>query len=342
MNNQINILFLWKPEEVLLNYLKEGLKKFPNLEFFVPDKETNGEVKMEYYSKADIIIGWKPNEEYIKEAKNLKLFINPGAGVKHLIKLFKELNADRKITLVNGHGNSYFTAQHGVALLLSLMNKIVPHHNWMKEGKWRLGDEEAVSIPLRDRKVGLLGYGAINKKIHKFLSGFDVEFYILKRSWNGGEITKEKKYLPEQLHEFLAEVDTLIIALPDTDETNNLINAKELEVFGKNKNSVLVNIARGAIINEEALYNALKNSNIAGAALDVWYNYNPDAVDDKKYPYDSEKFPFHELDNIILSPHRAASPHDDLKRWDEVIENISRFAKGEKEFINVVDIEKGY
>lgn len=342
MSNRINILFLWKPEDLLFSYLKEGLNKFTNLEFFIIDKETKPEIEKEYYGKAEIITGWRPNEEYIKEAKNLKLFINPGAGVKHLIKLFKELNAERKITLVNGHGNSYFTAQHGVALLLSLMNKIVPHHNWMKEGKWRLGDEEAVSIPLRDRKVGLLGYGAINKKIHKFLSGFDVEFHILKRSWYDGEISKEKKYLPEQLHEFLNEVDTLVIALPDTDETNNLVGAKELEVFGKNKNSVLVNIARGAIINEEALYNALKNNNIAGAALDVWYNYNPDAVDDKKYPYDSEKFPFHELDNIILSPHRAASPHDDLKRWDEVIENISRFAKGEKEFINVVDIEKGY
>lgn len=342
MINRINILFLWKPEDILLNYLKEGLKEFSKIEFFVQDKETNVEVEKEYYRNSNIIIGWKPNEEYIKEAKNLKLFINPGAGVKHLIKLFKELNADRKITLVNGHGNSYFTAQHGVALLLSLMNKIVPHHNWMKEGKWRSGDEEAVSIPLRDRKVGLLGYGAINKKIHKFLSGFDVEFHILKRSWEDGEITKEKKYLPEQLNEFLSEVDTLIIALPDTDETNNLINAKELEVFGKNKNSVLVNIARGAIINEEALYNALKNNTISGAALDVWYNYHPETINDKKYPYDSEKFPFHELDNVILSPHRAASPHDDLKRWDEVIENISRFAEGEKDFINVVDIEKGY
>jgi phosphoglycerate dehydrogenase-like enzyme len=342
MSNRIHILFLWKPEDVLINHLKEGLKEFSNLHFYIADKEIKPETEKEYYDKAEIIIGWKPNEEFIKEAKNLKLLINPGAGVKHLMKLFKELNSDRKIILVNGHGNSYFTAQHGAALLLSLMNKIVLHHNWMKEGKWRLGDEEAVSIPLRDRKVGLLGYGAINKKIHKFLSGFDVEFHILKRSWNGGEITKEKKYLPKQLHEFLNEVETLIIALPDTDETNNLINAKELEVFGKNKNAVLVNIARGAIINEEALYNALKNNVIAGAALDVWYNYTPEAINDKKYPYDSEKYPFHELDNVILSPHRAASPHDDLKRWDEVIENISRFAKGEKDFINTVDITKGY
>ncbi|MBN8571608.1 MAG: hypothetical protein J0M18_18440 [Ignavibacteria bacterium] len=341
--NKINILFLWKPEDILIKYLKEGLKEFSNLEFLIADKETTAETAREYYTKADIIIGWRPDEEYIKEAKNLKLFINPGAGVKHLMKLFKELNSDRKIILVNGHGNSYFTAQHGVALLLSLMNKIVPHHNWMKEGKWRLGDEEAVSIPLRDRKVGLLGYGAINKKIHKFLSGFDVEFHILKRSWNSGEITKEKKYLPEQLHEFLTEVDTLIIALPDTDETSNLIDVKELELLGKNKDTVLVNIARGAIIKEEALYNSLKNNMIAGAALDVWYNYHPEAdTEGKKYPYDYDKFPFLELDNVILSPHRAASPFDDLKRWDEVIENISRFAKGKKDFINTVDITKGY
>ncbi|CAF3792398.1 unnamed protein product [Rotaria sp. Silwood1] len=213
----------------------------------------------------------------------------------------------------------------------------------MKEGKWRLGDDEAVSIPLRDRKIGLLGYGAINKKVHKFLSGFDVEFHILKRSWEKSDEIIAKKYLPSQLNEFLTEVDTLIIALPDTDETNNLIGTKELELLGKNKKSVLVNIARGAIINEEALYNALKNNVIAGAALDVWYNYHPESDGDgKKYLYDSKKFPFHELDNVILSPHRAASPHDDLKRWDEVIENISRFANGEKGFINTVDITKGY
>jgi len=52
--------------------------------------------------------------------------------------------------------------------------------------------------------------------------------------------------------------------------------------------------------------------------------------------------PFHELDNVVLSPHRAASPFRDLKRWDEVIENVSRFASGEDEFLNTVDTEAGY
>lgn len=341
MSNRIIILFLWKPEDNLLNYLRDGLNNINNYEFIIVDKDSAEQKVKEYYTKADIIIGWKPNEEYIKDANNLKLFINPGAGVKHLMKLFRELNADRKITLVNGHGNSYFTAQHGVALLLSLLNKIVPHHNWLKEGKWRLGDNEAASIPLRDRKIGLLGYGAINKKVHKFLSGFDVEFHLLKRSWKTDEdVNAAKKYLPSQLTEFLKEIDTLIIALPETDETRNLIVENELKLLGKQ--AVLVNIGRGDVVNEEALYNALKKKDISGAAIDVWYNYHPEIINDKKYPFDSEKHPFHELDNIILSPHRAASPFDDLKRWAEVIENISRFIKGETSFLNTVDIEKGY
>lgn len=341
MNNRINILFLWKPEESLLNYLKEGLKEYSNIEFLSVEKDSDEQIIKNFYANADIIIGWKPNEEYIKEANNLKLFINPGAGVKHLIKLFRELNKNSKITLVNGHGNSYFTAQHGVALLLSLLNKIIPHHNWLKEGKWRLGDNEAASIPLRERKIGLLGYGAINKKVHKFLSGFDVEFHLLKRSWKTDEdVNSAKKYLPSQFTEFLKDIDTLIIALPETDETKNLIGEKELSLLGEK--GILVNIGRGDVVNEEALYNSLKENVIAGAAIDVWYNYHPEPVNDKKYPYDFEKYPFHELDNIILSPHRAASPFDDLKRWDEVIENISRFARGEKNFLNIVNIDRGY
>ena len=344
MNNKINILFLWNPEDELLNHLKAGLKNFENLQFNVCDKNTSEEDAKKYYARANIIIGWRPSEEHIKTAENLKLFINPGAGVKHLINLFQELNKERKITLVNGHGNSYFTAQHGVALLLALLNKITLHHNWMKEGRWRLGDNEAASIPLRDRKIGLLGYGAINKKIHKFILGFDVEFHLLKRSWSEDEndfIIPAKKYIPTQLTEFLTTIDILIIALPETEETKNLIGEKELNSLGKN--GLVVNIGRGDVVNEESMYNALKENNIAGAAIDVWYNYNPTPHENgRKYPYNFHKFPFHELDNIILSPHRAASPFDDLKRWDEVIENIKRFANGEEKFLNTVNLEKGY
>jgi phosphoglycerate dehydrogenase-like enzyme len=94
------------------------------------------------------------------------------------------------------------------------------------------------------------------------------------------------------------------------------------------------------VINEKALYERLKSKKLTGAALDVWYNYNPEPdKQGKKYP---SHYPFHELDNIVLSPHRAASPFDDLQRWNEVIENIQRFCSGRTDFLNVVDLEREY
>jgi phosphoglycerate dehydrogenase-like enzyme len=334
--NTITILFLLEPEEELLSYLKQGLKEHSRLNFTTADKENEENLKQQY-SQADIIIGWMPSHENLKQADNLKLFINPGAGVKHLIEIFKDVTQAREIALVNGHGNSYFTAQHAVALLLALTNKVIPHHNWMMEGKWRLGDNEAASIPLRDRKIGLLGYGAVNRKVHKFLSGFDVEFHILKTSWSESDRIPGTKYNSPQLHEFLTAIDTLIIAVPQTAETAGMIKENELKLLGKS--GLLVNVGRGDVIDEESLYNALMNKVITGAAIDVWYNYKPEEIEGKRYPY---KYPFYELDNIILSPHRAASPFDDLKRWHEVIENIKRFADGRTDFLNLVSLEKGY
>ena len=94
------------------------------------------------------------------------------------------------------------------------------------------------------------------------------------------------------------------------------------------------------MINEEALYLSLKKKELTGAAIDVWYDYKPEPDSKgRKYP---THFPFHLLDNVVLSPHRAASPFDDLKRWDEVIENIKRFCMGREDYLNIVDLKREY
>ena len=304
-----------------------------------PEQE-NEEELLELAPMADLIVGWRPTPELLERATNLKVLINPGVGVQHHIKQYKDLYKKRGITLINGHGNTYFTAQHVVALLLSLTNRVIQHHNWMVQGLWRRGDEFAKSTPLRNRKIGLLGYGAVNQKVHRFLAGFDVEFFILKRSWNGNEtlLTPGKKYMPHELESFLTDIDILIIAVPQTDETDGMIGERELGLLGPN--GLIVNIARGAVIDEKALFEALSSSTIAGAAIDVWYDYQPEEDSEgKKFPF---HYPFHRLENIVLSPHRGASPMDDLKRWDEVIENIRCFAEGSDNFVNVVDLERGY
>ncbi|MFX1508066.1 MAG: NAD(P)-dependent oxidoreductase [Promethearchaeota archaeon] len=336
------VLFTWEVNDRLKNYLTTQLDGTPKLKLVFPEEISN-EVLLEFAPKTDIMVGWRVPDEVKLAATKMQLYINPGVGIKHHIEFFRKLNQKRKVLLINGHGNSYFTAQHVVAMLLALMNKVIPHHNWMKSGLWRKRDADASSIPLRYRKVGLLGYGAINTKVHRFLQGFNVEFSILRRNWPEDEEelpTPAKKYLPEDLAGFLEKNDILIIAVPETSQTMGIIGHNELKRLGSK--GLLVNVSRGSVVDEASLFQALQDNIIAGAAIDVWYNYTPDPDDQgRKYPY-SHLFPFHTLDNVILSPHRAASPFDDLERWNEVIENILRFNRGETTFINVVDLEREY
>jgi len=330
------VLFLWSPEAALREYLAGGLATFPEIELVFPAAE---EELLALAAQADVMVGWRPTSELLTAARKLSLFINPGAGVQHLVGPFRELNRERRVKLVNGHGNSYFTAQHAVALLLALTNRVIPHHNWMVGGEWRMGDAEAASIPLRGRRVGLLGYGHVNRQVHRFLSGFDVEFAALRMTWpsSGEDPSPLRKFAEGELNPFLEYVDTLVVSVPETARTRGLIGAAELALLGAE--GLLVNVARGATVDEESLYEALRNGTITGAALDVWYDYRPRAdADGRKYPY---SYPFHELPNVVLSPHRGASPFGDLGRWDEVIENLKRFASGDA-LLNVVDLGREY
>ena len=341
MNNKKTIVcFSSKVSIEVQNHLKENLKSLSNVILMFPE-DTSDDYLKNIVSEVDVLIGWRPSKILLESGKNLKVFINPGAGVNHLLDLFIELNRSRKVTLINGHGNSYFVAQHAVALLLTLTNKTIPHHIWMKEGKWRTGDQDAASIPLRFREVGLLGYGAINKKVHQFLAGFDVKFHILRKNWNKQHDklpTEAKKYSIAELDAFLKDIDVLMIAVPHTSLTSELIKIRELTLLGPK--GLIINVARGDIINQEDLYHALKNKTILGAAIDVWYDYHPKVnKEGLKYPYE---FPFHNLDNIVLSPHRGYSPFSDLLRWNEVIENINRISQGRNDLINIVNLKEEY
>ena len=339
-NENLKVCFISDIPENVKEYLIEGIKHLSNVILIFP-KDKSKENLFELIKDTDVLIGWRPSLEILKHAEKMRFFINPGAGVHHLLEDFKEINKKRNVTLINGHGNSYFVAQHTVALLLSLMNRIIPHHEWMKEGKWRTGDNDAASIPLRFKNVGLLGYGAINKKVHKMLSGFNITFSILRRDWSNTEginPTEVRKYTYNQLHDFLKEVNILIIAVPVTKLTINMIDKEELTLLGPD--GILVNVSRGEIVNQEALYKALKNNKIFGAAIDVWYENNPQSDNQgRKYPF---HFPFHLLENIVLSPHRGYSPFNDLLRWNEVIENIKRMASNRTDLLNVVNLKEGY
>ena len=331
------VLFLWDAPTELQDYIRNGLRDTPDVSLLFP-VDISGKSLCSLVNDVDITVGWRPSETILNHALKLSLHINPGAGVRHLIELFRGFP---NVTLINGHGNSRFAAQHTVALLLALTNKLIEHHTWMADGNWRMGDNGAKSMPLQNKNIGLFGYGAINRKVHGLLKGFDLEFHILKRDWSSWQNISpphDKRYSPKDLNSFLEKIDILIIAAPLTSETEQTIGPKELKLLGTK--GLLVNVSRGSIIEEKPLFDSLKNGIIAGAAIDVWYEYHPEMDGKgKKYPY---HYPFHELDNIILSPHRGASPYDDFKRWDEVIENIIRHNRGDKVFLNTVNLDREY
>jgi phosphoglycerate dehydrogenase-like enzyme len=331
--------FAFQPGETLLEAFRAALSA-EEFELVLPDERPDKQWQYENLIDTDIYIGWRPEERLLRESKRIKLVINPGAGIWHQLKELGHVYQEEGIVLCNGHGNDYFTAQHAVALLLSAMNRLGIHERMLRAGKWRSSDGDGMSIPLLNRKVGLLGYGHINQLVHQFLQGFDVEFHLLRRSWDDKpepRVRFTEKYDGRELHRFLIEIDTLIVAVPELPETTNLMGERELELLGKG--SVLVNVARGKVINEEALYNALLNNTISAAGIDVWYDYQPEPDEQgRKYPY---HFPFHELEHVAMSPHRGGSPLQDLYRWQEVFDNIRRYRGGEK-LRNVVDLELGY
>lgn len=330
----VTVLWLWPPEAELKELLTAKLSGSVRL-VFPPDDNPVTLVRLA--AEAAVVVGWRISPELLAVATKLELVIVPGAGVWETVQTIRK--SGRPILLVNDHGNARAVAQHAVALLLALTNRIVQYHNRIAAGNWRVDDRAGPSRLLSGRRVGLLGYGHVNRLVHRLLAGFGPNFAIVRRQWpdrDEGLPTPAERLGPDGVDRLFETSDIVMVSLPLTDETAGLVDYRRLELLGGA--GLLVNYARGAVVVEADLYRALRDRVIAGAAVDVWYSRQTER-DGVPQPY---HFPFHELDNVVLSPHRAASPFFTPERWNEVIENIRRFATGRRDLLNLVDIARGY
>ncbi len=276
--------------------------------------------------QADVIFGWIHQfpKDLLARTEGLKWIQVMTAGVDRLPE--EILKSGIRVANASGlHG----AAMGEVVLEMMLMFvKDAPACMRMKQAKeWRRYRPGM----LRGQTVGIMGLGAVGKEIARLCKVFGMRVIGIRRSDGAASPCPDvdRVYPREQLPELLAESDFVVLALPLTKETGGMIGEKELR--GMKPTARLINVARGAIVDEEALVRALSEKWIAGAGLDVF----------AREPLPPES-PLYVMDNVIFSPHISGDIPDYESRAVEVFcENLRRHLAGEP-FLHEVDREKGY
>ncbi|WP_232470484.1 MULTISPECIES: 2-hydroxyacid dehydrogenase [Methylococcus] len=284
----------------------------------------------------DILVSGAPTARELESNPRLRAVIVPWVGVPlATLDLMQEFP---HIALHNLPYNIGPTAEMGVALLLAAAKRIVPSDRRFRQGYWSEDPSSKIpgSVMLDGGLALILGYGRIGRRIGAACRGLGMRVAGVRR--NPG--TTAEEHAMGDLLELLPQAAALIICLPHTHETDHLIGRRELEMLPAN--AVLVNVARGEIIEEDALYQTLQARRIYAAGIDVWYRY-PSAADRRQgLPHPPSSFPFHDLDNVVMSPHRAGwSDEKEPARIAELAAMLNAAARGEP-MPHRVDPLRGY
>lgn len=292
---------------------------------------------LQYAEETEVYIGPKISKEFLEKAKKLKHIQIPWTGAESLD--FELLKKYPQISISNSHSNSLAIAEHAVALLLSTAKNLINQNSQFRKGDWsfRYNNEDVQWVT--GKTLGILGYGAIGKDIAKIMkNAFQMKVLAVKRSIiDEDDPNVDFLGTMKDLKKVLTESDYLLVTLPITVETRGIIGKEEFELM--KESAILVNISRGAVIEEKALYETLRNKRITGVGNDVWYNY----PEDRNNPVNVEQnFPFNELDNIICTPHSAFKVTDREKHFlDDIVENIKLVKEGKKPK-NLLNLDLGY
>lgn len=234
------------------------------------------------------------DEPVFKLAPNLKLIARFGVGVDN-IDLDKAKQYGVKVTNVPA-GNANAVAELTIGLLLSAIRNIPLLHESARQGEWN----RAVGLELAGKTVGLLGFGNIAQMVAKKLSGFEVNVIAYDKFPNE-EKAKQLGVEMVSLEDVLRRGDIVSMHLPSLAETRRMMSVRQFDMM--KPTAYFINTARGALVDEQALYEALRAGRIAGAAIDV-YESEPVSADN----------PLFRLDNIVTTPHTAAETYETYRR----------------------------
>jgi len=236
-------------------------------------------------------------------------------------------------TVCNAFGHETAIAEFIVMAMLALHHRFFEIAGEFRErGSWRSSWVES-GVPhgeVRGSTLGIVGYGRVGREVARRAAPFGVRILAANRTPRDAEPGVERVFPLADLDRMLPLCDTVALCTALGPETTGLIDARRLHLV--KPGAFLINISRGQVIDEDAVYAALRDRTIGGAALDVWWQY-PDAAEPNRR---GSRHPFHELPNVIVTPHNSGWTGGMVRRrWDEIADNINRFARGDK-LINVV------
>ncbi|WP_299347469.1 2-hydroxyacid dehydrogenase [uncultured Maritalea sp.] len=266
---------------------------------------------LEHGYKIEGLSGGKVSAELIAQLPNLEIIANYGVGYDNI-----DIDAARargvRVTNTPNRLNAA-VAELTVGLMVSLARQIPQSHDYVRTGRWSTDGQWPLTGQLAGAKAGILGLGRIGKAIATRLTAFDMEV-----AYHGRTHQEDQPYhYFDSLLDMASNVDWLVVIAPGGEGTNRIISRKVLEALGSNGS--FVNIARGNMVDQDALIDLLTNGGLRGAALDV-FDGEPEVPQALR-----------ELNNVILSPHNGSATRQTRAQMSsQVVENlIAYFENGE-------------
>ncbi len=306
------------------NYGKEKMNKIKELGYEIVYENEQEVCNNENINDIDALVCYNPFERIdMEQFAKLKLIQLSSIGIDQApIDYIKRNN----IILSNNRGG--YSIPIGEWIILKILEIYKNSWNFYKNQENKFWKINTNLLELYNKNIGFIGTGTIAIEAAKRLQGFGVNVYGLNTSGRDVEYF-DKCFSIDDMDNFLPKCDVVVISIPYTKKTHHLIDAKVIDKM--KDNCVLINIARGSIINEFDLIDKIKQGKFLGVALDVF----------EQEPLSKES-PLWNLDNVILTPHNCwISENRNDRRFEVIYENLKRF-KNDEELINIVNLSKGY